>query len=39
MNKDFGANKTTIEVIKKGTFEGTYFRDAYSGINGKRYRK
>ena len=23
----FGANKTTVEVIKEGTFGGTYFRE------------
>ena len=31
----FGANKTSIEVIRQGAFVGTYFRDIYSGINGK----
>ena len=36
---DFGTNKTPIEVIKEGTFGGTYFRDLYSSVNGKRYRK
>ena len=35
---DFGANKP-IEVTKKGAFGKTYFRDVYSGVNGKRYRK
>ena len=35
---DFGANKTPIEVIKEGTFEGTYFRDIYSRVNGKFYK-
>ena len=35
---DFGANKTPVEVIKKGAF-GTYFRDIYSGVNGKWYKK
>ena len=34
----FGANKTPIEVIKGGTFGGTYFKDIYSGVNGKWYR-
>ena len=24
---DFGASKTAVEVIKKGQFGGTYFRD------------
>ena len=32
---NFGANKTTVEIIKEGAFGGTYFRDFYSGINGK----
>ena len=36
---DFGANKTPVEIIKKGAFGGTYFRDIYSGVNGKWYRK
>ena len=36
---DFGANKTPIEVIREGAFKGTYFRDIYSGINEKWYRK
>ena len=39
MNMDFDANKTPIEVIKEGTFGGTYFRDIYSDVNGKWYRK
>ena len=32
---DFGANKAPIEVIKEDAFGGTYFRDIYSGVNGK----
>ena len=32
----FSPNKTPIEVIR-GYFGGTYFRDIYSGINGKWY--
>ena len=36
---DFGAKKTPVEIIKEGTFGGSYFRDIYSGINGKWYRK
>ena len=36
---DFGANKTPIEVIREGAFGGLYFRDIYSGINEKWYRK
>ena len=34
----FNSNKTPIEIIKKGAFGGTYFRDIYSSINGKWYR-
>ena len=36
---DFGTNKTPVEIIEKGAFGGTYFRDIYSGINSKWYRK
>ena len=36
---DFGVNKTSVEVIKEGAFGGTYFRDIYSGVNGKWYKK
>ena len=36
---DFGANQTSVEVIKEGAFERTYFRDIYSCFNGKWYRK
>ena len=36
---DFGTNKTPADIIKEGAFGGTYFRDIYSGIKGKRYRK
>ena len=32
---NFSPNKTPIETIKEGAFGGTYFRDIYSGINGK----
>ena len=39
MNVDFGTNKTPTEVIKEGAFGRTYFRDIYSSINGKWYRK
>ena len=35
---DFDANKTPIEVIREGAFENTYFRDIYSGINGKWHK-
>ena len=35
---DFSPNKTPIEIIKEIAFGGTYFRDIYSGINGKQYK-
>ena len=36
---DFGTNKTPVEIIQEGAFGETYFRDIYSGINGKWYGK
>ena len=36
---DFGENITPIKVVKKRAFGGTYFRDIYSGINGKWCKK
>ena len=39
MNMDFGTNKMPIEVTQEGAFGGTYFRDIYSGADGKWYRK
>ena len=36
---EFGANKTPNGVVKEGAFEGTYFRDIYSSITGKWYKK
>ena len=35
---DFGPNISPVEVIKKGAFGGTYFRNIYSGVNDKFYR-
>ena len=35
---DCSPNKTPTEVIKEGTFGGTYFRDIYSGINENLYK-
>ena len=29
----FNSNKKPIEIIKEGSFGGTYFRDIYSGVN------
>ena len=34
----FDPNKTHAEVISEGDFGGTYFRDIYSGVNGKWYQ-
>ena len=39
LQMDFGANKTPVEVIEKGAFGRTYFRDIYSSVNGKSYKK
>ena len=36
---NFRINKTPAEVIKENALGGTYFRDIYSGVNGKWYRK
>ena len=36
---NFGANKTSVEIIKEEAFVGTYFRDIYSGINDKWHKK
>ena len=36
---DFAANKTPVEGIIEGAFVGTYFRDIYSGVISKWYRK
>ena len=36
---NFGANKMLIEIIREGAFGGTSFRDIYSGVNGKWYKK
>ena len=35
----FGANKIPTEVIREGAFGGTHFRDIYSGVTGKWYKK
>ena len=31
-------NKTPVEIISEGAFGGTYFRDIFSGVNGKWHR-
>ena len=35
---EFNPNKRPAEIIKKGAFGRTYFRDIYSGINEKWYK-
>ena len=35
----FGGKKTPVQVIKEGAFGGRYFRDIYSDVNGKWYKK
>ena len=35
---DFRPNLTPVEIIKKGAFGGTYFRDIYSRVNDKFYK-
>ena len=32
---EFVENQMPVEVIKEDAFGGSYFRDIYSGINGK----
>ena len=34
----FHPNASPVDVIKKGAFGGTYFRDIYSGVTGKFYK-
>ena len=36
---DFSPNKTPIEITKEGSFAGAYFRDIYSNVTGKCYKK
>ena len=36
---DFGANKTTDEIIKEGAFVGTCFRDTFSGVDEMWYKE
>ena len=35
---DFSPSKTPIEVVREGSFGGTYFRDIYSNVTGKWYK-
>ena len=34
----FGANKTSVKVIREGAFGVTYLRDINSGVNGMWYK-
>ena len=36
---DFGANKTSVEIIREGAFGGTYLRDIYPSVTGKWFKK
>ena len=36
---NFGASITLVKIIKEGAFGGIYFRDIYSGVDGKGYKK
>ena len=36
---NFGANKTSIEIIKKGAVGGIFFRDFYFSVKVKSYKK
>ena len=33
-----GPSVSPVEIIKRGAFGGTYFRNIYSGVNGKFYK-
>ena len=35
---DFSTNETPVEIIKEGSFGGTYFRDIYYSVNDKFYK-
>ena len=39
MNMNFGTNKTPAETIKERSFRETFFRDIYSCVHDKWYRK
>ena len=36
---NFGTNKTPVKTMKERAFTRTYFRDIYSGVNGKWCKK
>ena len=33
---DFGTNKMAVKVIREGAFGGTFFREIYSRLDGKK---
>ena len=35
---DFSTNISPVEIIKKGAFGDTYFRDIYSGLHDQFYK-
>ena len=35
---DFEPNITPAEIIEKGAFGGSYFRNIYSGVNNRFYK-
>ena len=35
---EFKPNISPVDVIKKGAFGGTYFRDIYSGVSSRWYK-
>ena len=35
---EFHPNISPVDLIKKGAFGGTYFRDIYSSVTGKFYK-
>ena len=37
-NLKFNPNKSPMEIIKVGAFDGTYFRDIYSNVNNRWYK-
>ena len=36
---EYNPNKIPSKIINEGAFGGTYFRDIYSSVNGKWYKK
>ena len=36
---ELGTNKTAVEEIREGAFEGTHFRDIHSGVTEKWCKK